>query len=162
MSAKKNDEVFRKLRAKVGHLANQKVKVGVLQSRGGGDSIDDRGTTLAELLAIHEYGAPGAGIPARAPLRRALEDDEAKAEVTEQTAKVARAVVADRISVEQGLGILGEWAVARVKKGIKDHLPPPLKPATIKRKTVDGKEGDVPLVDSGHLIGSINYEVTKK
>ena len=42
---------------------------------------------------------------------------------------------------------------------INEGIDPPLTEGTLKRKTVNGKVGDTPLVDTGQLKQSIRYKV---
>lgn len=130
------------------------VKVGVLGSaaaaaRGGG-------ITQAELAVIHEYGAPGAGIPERSFLRRthAAKQREWAGLAQQLLVRCAQG----RITVEQALGLIGQKASADVRRTITSGsgVPPPLKAATIRRKG-----SSRPLVDTGRLLNAISYEVQK-
>ena len=153
------DELFRELRAKVASMKDAHVKVGVLQANGS-TMHEDGETTLAELLAIHEFGAPKAGIPARAPLKRTFIEDEGKNALGKFLTRVGTMVVKDRVSVRDGLEQLGSWAVGRIKLRIKQHLPPPLKPETVQRKLgKHGAGGTTPLIATSQLINALTWEV---
>ncbi len=128
------------------------VKVGVLASRGGDAEHGDDGITLIELAAIHEFGSPAANIPERSFIRRTF--NASSAELRVMQTKLAAAVLRG-MPVPKALSILGAWAANAIKRTITgDHIPPPLKPATIARKG-----SDRPLVDSGRLLGAISFEV---
>lgn len=153
------DALFKELRAKIGHLKDAHVKVGVLQAQGN-QTAEDGETTLAELAAIHEFGAPRAGIPARSFLRQTFADEEGHTALSKFLTRIATGVVKDRIEPRDGLEQLGMWAVAQIKKRIKAHIPPPLQPETIKRKLSKyGAGGSTPLVATGQLLNSITSEV---
>lgn len=153
INVKMDDHVFRELEAKLGKAKNAHVKVGVLESQGATTSSDGE-TTLAELAAIHEFGAPRANIPARSFLRATFTQDPGREGVSKMLNSLARGIIAERLEVKEALDRLGAWAVAQVKRRIKAHIPPPLKPATIK-----AKGSSTPLVDTGQLINAITWEV---
>lgn len=155
------DELFRALRKKIASAKDAHVRVGVLQSKGGSDTAADGETTLAELAAIHEFGAPRAGIPSRSFLRRTFTDEQGRDALSKFLTRIGTQVVRDTIEIGEALEQLGAWGVAQVKRRIKANIPPPLKPATIKAKTVGGKKGETPLIDTGQLINAITWEVKK-
>lgn len=159
--AKVDDRVFRELRRKIGRLADAHVKVGVLSAQAN-QPHEGSDMTIVEIAAVHEYGSEAAGIPERSFIRATFEGGEAPVQQRDLSAKLARQIIAGDLSPEEALQVLGQWGVAQVKKKITSRIPPPLKEATIKRKTVGGKRGDVPLVDTGQLISSITYEVKDK
>lgn len=126
------------------------------------------GTPVAYVAAIHEFGAPGQGIPPRPFMRPAAE--EHKAEWDEALASGARAAARGAIRPEQVLEALGAQAAGNVSEAIAAVQSPPLKPGTIRDKQrayVDGAEGGVgnltkPLVRTGQLIQSPTYVVDRK
>jgi phage gpG-like protein len=150
-------EVFERLRKEVREAGQKHVHVGVLASKGGSATGPDGETTIAEIAAIHEYGAPKAGIPARSFIRATIEGNENREALSKMLEKLARAVLSEKSTIDKALSVLGMWAVSAIKKRITDRIPPELQAATVKRK--GGK--DVPLVDHGQLINSINWEVDK-
>lgn len=150
---KKDDHVFRELREKIRGIAKAYVKVGVLEANGSNE-VEGGGLTMAELAAIHEYGAPKAGIPARSFIRRTFAESEGAEALRAFMVRTARGLIQEKLEVNQALNQLGAFAQNLIKKRIKEHIPPPLKPATIKRKG-----SSTPLVDTGQLINSITWEV---
>lgn len=159
-NVKVNDAAWRRLKRRLDAMAKPNgphVKVGVLASRGGQAQHDsESGMTMIELAAVHEFGSPAAGIPERSFIRRTFREKEKQ--VVKVTAALAKAVVDGRLSVGQALGQLGAWAAAEVKKTVTagPHIPPPLKQATIDRKG-----SDRPLVDTGRLVDSVQWEVVE-
>lgn len=133
--------------------SNLGVKVGVME--GGSEAAP--GLTMAQLMAIHEFGAPRANIPERSAIRSTYHAER------EALGKLSKAVVQrilkDQMTIEQGLGILGLDLATKIKRRITDGegIPPPLSPVTIARKG-----STRPLVDSGRLLGSITWTVAPR
>jgi len=152
MSDTKKWDAIRKAVAKAGA---SHVRVGVLQSKGGSATAES-GISMVELAAIHEFGAPGAGIPERSFIRSTLRVRKA-AELARVQTKLATAIIEKNMPVKKALGILGSWAATECKNTItQTAIPPPLKAATIARKGSDRA-----LVDTGRLLGAISYEVVE-
>jgi phage gpG-like protein len=142
-----DDRLWRRLRDRIKGIGTAYVKVGIV---GSGAQADHNGLTNAELMAIHEYGAPKANIPARKPIRRTFADK--RDELRGIQRKLAKALLRGTMDVDHALGVLGAWGAGAIKKTIADGLEPPLKEATIKRKG-----SSTPLVDTGQLINSITW-----
>ncbi len=148
-----DDRKLQGILASVKKMDRAHVKVGVLASKGGNVKHGESEFTLIELMAVHEYGSADGRIPDRAPIRLTFETNEQEMEGF--IAKLAKAVVMGAMKLSHALALLGQKGVAEVKKTItQSDLPPPLKQATI-----DAKGSDRPLVDTGQLVNSINYEV---
>lgn len=135
-------------------LEKARVKVGILEGKGGEAEHGESGMAIIEIAAVHEFGSVDGRIPERSFLRRTFEEQQD--ELIKFQSKIAVAVVNQRLSIEQGLGQLGLWAQAAIKRTITGDppIPPPLKPATIARKG-----SDRPLVDTGQLLNSIQWEL---
>ena len=157
-----DDRVWRKLVAKIGKdLAKKGVRVGVLASKGAGNSHDShkpnkpgKGAEISmiELAAIHEFGSPAAGIEARSFIREPLEKSEHAQRI--MMGKIAKAIIENRQTVDNGLEILGLWGVSTIKKAIVTGLSPGNDASTIA-----AKGSSKPLVDTGRLLNAINHEV---
>ena len=131
-----------------------RVVVGVLGShaaRSDGGEIDNVG-----LAVVMEFGAPSVGVPERSFLRSTF--DRLKNDWYHLAVRMLRGVAAEKLELHDGLALMGERMKADVKKAITTGagIPPPNAPATIR-----GKGSSRPLVDSGRLVGSIDYEVRK-
>lgn len=126
-----------------------RVKVGL--PRGAGEYPD--GTSVILVGIIHEFGAPGAGIPMRSFLRAGIA--EADAEIRSLIRKVAKAALDGRIQEIQALELLGTRAVSIVQRKIVSGPFEPNDPRTIARKGSSS-----PLQDTGLLKQSITYEVS--
>ena len=138
----KIDAYLRDLAAKV---ANGKaVKVGFL----AGATYPD-GKSVAMVAAIQNFGAPSRGIPPRPFFSRVIEEKSngwgaalaLNMQLTDNNASVA-------------LGRVGEGIKGQLQQSIVETNSPPLAPSTVRRKGFDK-----PLVDTGHMLNSVAYEV---
>lgn len=107
------------------------------------------------LAAIHEFGAPGAGIPERSFLRAAFDKNVRK--YVRVLLIGARKIVAGTGTPKQAVGLAGEVAVADVVNLINAGIPPPNELATI-----EAKGSSKPLIDTSQLKQSIKPVVEKK
>jgi hypothetical protein len=126
--------------ARIGSLGNVAARVGV---RG------EDGEDLVTIAAANEFGT--ATIPERSFLRSTVDEGRAK------YAKLLRQAVermVDGVPVPLAMGVVGETLVGDVQKKIRNRIPPPNAPSTIARKG-----SDVPLIDTGRLRQSIDYEI---
>lgn len=107
------------------------------------------GTPVAMVGAIHEYGAPAAGIPPRSyfrPMIRAKSGDWPNA--------IAANLKATKYDTKQTLGRVGMGIKGQLQDAIRTVVGPPLKPATIARK------GHATLlIDTAHMLNSVDFEV---
>lgn len=150
-AVKINDAKWRGILARVSAMKRPTVRVGVM-----GDAGDEKGVSLAEIAAFHEFGT--STIPERSFLRSTFYGHGADG-LAKMCAKLSKAIIEGTMDETRALGLLGLWAVSEVRKTIRARIAPELAPETIRRKTVDGKAGDVPLIDDGQLINSITWIV---
>lgn len=139
------EELSKRFKNGSGH----QVKVGILRDSGKHDGSD---LTVAHIAAIHEFGAPNANIPERSFMRATM--DEKSSEIAALAKKLMRGVVEGKSSETTALGLLGAFIQSLFRAKINSGLKPPLKPATISRKG-----SSKPLIDTGQLINSIDFEV---
>ncbi len=123
------------------------VKVGFL----AGATYPD-GKPVALIAAIQDFGAPSRGIPPR-PFFRNMVAKEQKG----WPAEIARDLERTDYDVEKTLARMGALIAGQLRQSVIDTNEPPLKPATIKRKG-----SAKPLVDTGVLLGSIDFLVETK
>lgn len=147
------DKGWNKIKAQAIVLAKGKVcAIGIQGSAAELESAEHGPMTNAELAAIHEFGAPKAGVPQRSFIRSTI--DENKDRYQEELNRIGSGFYAGE-SVEQSLLLAGE----RVKKDIIDKInskiPPPLSPITIERKHGE----TTPLVKSGQLRNSLSAQI---
>lgn len=107
------------------------------------------GTPVAMIAAIHNYGAPRAGIPPRPFFSNMIADKSG-----EWGPAIAGLLVANDYDVVRSFDLAGAAIVGQLKQSIIDTNAPPLKPATIRRKGFDK-----PLIDTSHMINSADHEV---
>lgn len=115
----------------------------------------DSGLTLAQLGGIHEYGAPGAGIPERPFLAVAIRkelDDLMRLNIIN-----LKLILHNGQTFEGALEQLGLMAQGKVQQYIVDGDFAPLQPATIARKG-----SSKPLIDTGQMRQSITFVVEGK
>jgi len=60
------------------------------------------------------------------------------------------------LTLKQAFAILGLKVSSDIKETIRAQIPPPLADSTIRKK-----KSSTPLIDTGQLINSIDYEVSK-
>lgn len=120
------------------------VKVGFLE----GATYPD-GTPVAEVAALNNFGAPAAGIPARPFFTNMI---VAKSPAWGE--KFARVLQAAEYDVELALARMGEGIAGQLRQSIVDTNTPENAPATIAKKGFDD-----PLVETGHMLASVDKEV---
>ena len=107
------------------------------------------GTSVAMIAAIQEFGAPSRGIPPRPFFRNMI-----AAKSPEWPDAIGKLLVANKYDATKTLKMAGEAIAGQLRESITTFVGPGLKPATIKRKGFS-KE----LIDSGHLLASVDYSV---
>jgi len=155
--AKIDAKTWEKLREKL--PTNARVRVGVLAGAGG-DAKASSGITMLELAAIHEFGSPAAGIPERSFIRSTFDREDVRLRLNMMGARLARAIVANKMDWTQALGMLGAWAASQIKSTIKNRLTTGPDPQENRPATIEKKGSDLPLVDTGRLINAITWLVT--
>lgn len=119
----------------------------------------ENGMTNAGLLYLHEQGVPSHNIPPRPVLKPAIGQAEVASVITDLMKNAMEEAIANGNTEEaersmEKAGMVGRDAC---KKYILGGNLAPNAPSTIARKG-----SSTPLVDTGSLLGSINYAVRKK
>lgn len=132
--------------ARIGIAVNEaaRLRVGFLENARYPD-----GKPVAMIAAIHNYGAPRANIPPRP-----FFDNMIKRRSKEWPAAIAGLLRANDYSARRALALAGDAIAGQLRQQIIDTNAPPLKPATVRRKGFAK-----PLVDTGHMLQSVDYEV---
>lgn len=144
------DRGYKALMALLGDLEDVEVLVGI---RGNAGNAED-GTPLAVIAAANEFGT--ARIPERSFLRSTVDSHQGDYE-EELGQGLARAVDGGGVQeVDRTLRRMGVRAVADVQTTMRELDTPPNAPSTIERKGTDN-----PLIDTGQLRQSIDYEVRR-
>lgn len=137
-----------KLEAKLREIAKRTtggtVRVGFLE----GSTYPD-GTSVPMVAAIQEFGAPKAGIPPRPFFRSMI-----AAKKGEWGEAVGKLLADNGYDAQKALGLAGQGIKGQLQRSINETNAPPLAQATI-----DAKGFDKPLVDTGHMWNSVDYEV---
>lgn len=132
------------------------VKVGVIGEKA---AATEHGSdlTVADIATIQEFGAESVGIPERSYIRATI--DKMNADLAQFIERQATKVIREEQTAEQALDLIGLYTVSLIKAAITAGIPPELAASTIKAKTRAGKTGEVPLVNFGQLINSIQHKV---
>lgn len=134
--------------SKVGFPTELAVKKGT--RKGSGHKPLGTMADVAYIASIHEFGLPSRNIPQRSFFRPAIEENKVK--FAELQKKLLGQVLDGKLAVMQGLGLLGEFMVARIKDRIRKGQYAPLSPKTIARK-----RSDKPLIDTAQMINSVQH-----
>lgn len=134
-----------KLRVFSEHIGSARaVRVGFLENATYPD-----GTPVAMIAAIQDGGAPAAGIPPRPFFRNMVATKKA-----EWPGALGEALKDNGFDALTALHLMGQGISGQLRQSIVDTNSPPLLPATARRKG-----SSKPLVDSGHMLQSVDYEV---
>ncbi len=110
------------------------------------------GKPVAMIAAIQEFGAPRAGIPPRPFFRNMIAKKSA-----EWPKAVGDLLVQNDYDVEKVLDQAGFAIAGQLRQSIQETNSPPLAESTIARKGFSK-----PLIDTGHMLNSIDHEVVEK
>lgn len=147
MSVTDTDMGFDALLAMLAEADQTDVRVGVRQDKGS-QIPDGSRLTLAEIAAVNEFGSMDGRIPERSFLRSTVDQN---ADAYEK--QLTRDLMGSG-DVPGAFTRLGLQAVADVQRTMVELDDPPNAPATIARKGADN-----PLIDTGRLRQSIDFEV---
>ena len=129
------------------------VRVGILsdsphQERDGASGA----LSVAEIAAVHEFGAPAVNVPQRSFIRATVDAEAAEIQRLQET--LFAQVIDGGITEAQALELIGAKVAAMMQARIASNVPPPLKPETVERKG-----SSVALVDTGQLKSSLTWQV---
>lgn len=110
----------------------------------------DEQEQLIVIAAANEFGTKN--IPARPYIRGAIDANES--DIMELAKQYSGEIIDGTTSRFEALSLMGQFIEGLVKAHMVELQSPPNAPSTIKKK---GSEN--PLIDKGHLIGSIRYVV---
>lgn len=146
------DRGLTKILANMRDFDDAQIAVG-FQGAEGGAIHPDGDIDIVGIAVIHEFGAPGAGIPERSLIRATF---DAKINDWVRIAeKIAESVYSTTPETPgRALGILGEVVVSDYRKAITAGIPPPLRAATIARKG-----SSTPWLDTGVTRNAITWTV---
>lgn len=107
------------------------------------------GKPVAMIAAIQEFGAPSVGIPPRPFFRNMI-----AAKQDEWGPAIADLIVEKDYDMTAALEVAGQAIAGQLRQSIIDTNSPPLAQSTIDRKGFDK-----PLVDTGHMLNSVDSQV---
>lgn len=171
-----------KLKAKLAEIQKKVAKANTVQVGflSGSTYPDANHTPVAMVAAIQEYGAPRASIPPRPFFRSMIESKKGN------WGKSLAAVLKNNdYDVEKSLSLMGEGIGSQLVESIKQTNSPALSPITLMLRKMRSEDQSLvvtgavvgeaarrvaagedysgtatkPLVDSGHLIHSVGYQV---
>ena len=137
----KLDAALRELAAKVAVPAT--LRVGFLENARYPD-----GTPVAMIAAINEYGRPPTQ-PPRPFFRNMIRDKQG-----EWPTAIADLLKANDLDAVKALDLAGAAIAGQLRQSIVDLVSPALAASTIRRKGFDK-----PLIDTGHMMNSVDHEV---
>lgn len=136
------EKIIRKFAEKAQNA--KELRVGFLE-----DATYPDGKSVAMIAAINEYGAPSRGQPPRPFFRNMI------AEKKDSWGPSFRALMKNNeMDAKASLQQLGAGIKGQLQQSITDFKDPPLKPSTIQKKGFAK-----PLIDTGLMLRSVDYEV---
>ncbi len=111
---------------------------------------NDSGLPIGIVAQFQEFGTPT--IPARSFVKAPFKKNEPRYRAMLRAALK----IEEGLTSEQVLAPIGELMAADMKQAVKDMVPPPNAPSTIKRK-----ESSTPLIETSVLVNSITSDVVK-
>lgn len=107
------------------------------------------GTSVAMVAAIQNFGATARGIPPRPFFSNMVADKS-----PEWPEALGKILVAKNYDASGSLELMGQGIKGQLQQEIVDTNSPPLSPVTVARKGTAK-----PLVDTGHMLASVDYIV---
>ncbi len=104
----------------------------------------------ANFSSTHDTPAYSITIPPRPYFRNMI-----RANGREWGAAMAKLLKANEFDAGKVLGLMGQLIKGQLQQSIRDLVSPPLAASTIRRKGFTK-----PLIDTGHMLNSVDYEVT--
>lgn len=136
----------RKLRELAEKLGDGKVlRVGFLE----GAPYEKNGTPVATVAASNEFGNPANNQPPRPFFRRMIADKS-----PDWGDDLANLAEAENFDIDTLMGRMGEHVKGQLQESIREFTEPELSPVTIAKKGFSK-----PLIDTSHMLNSVDYEV---
>lgn len=115
----------------------------------------DSTLTIAEVAAVHEFGAPSVRIPERSFIRAGVREN--LPELRRLQADLIKKVVQKRIGVSTAMNRMGQAMADKIREKLEKGPFTPLAPSTVR-----GKGHAQPLIGDTHeLVDAIGFEVRK-
>lgn len=107
------------------------------------------GESVAMVAAANEFGDPGMNRPPRPFFRRMIE--EKSPQWGDDIGKIAVAVKYDASTL---FSLMGERIKEQLQSSIREFTDPELAPSTVAKKGFDK-----PLIETSHMLNSVDYDV---
>lgn len=150
-----------RIRREIDNARGMEVVVGFMEGARYEDSLGRKGashgTRVAQVAAIHEYGAPAANIPERSFMRATMTEKSRRYRALLRTQ--FSHVLTGRQTSRQALDYFGAVVAGDMRRKITEVRTPPLKPATIRAKSTSAGTKDNPLIETGLMRASLTHEV---
>jgi hypothetical protein len=153
--AEQMKRIRKKPYVKVGILAEEFKEAKKSDDDGRKKKSKSRPATLGEVAVYNEFGTSDGRIPERSFIR--WTHDHKKKEWIRRTAQLRKRVMQGELTTDQALGLMGEMIQKDIKDRILSNVQPANKPATVARKTRDGKSGNKTLIDTTQMLGSVHW-----
>lgn len=134
------------------------LKVGVVANEP--DALNGKSCTIREYATFNEYGT--SKIPARPFFRTATEFGDSKKVIMKKISSEISSVINKNKDGEQALKAIGTFVKGRIQKSLRKGNWLPNAEATKKKKTKRNGTLKPVLVDTGSLIKSIDFEITRR
>lgn len=138
------DAIMKKLEAIAKSIGGGEVSIGFMN----GATYPD-GTPVAAVAFWNEFGKPEIGQPPRPFFRNMIAENS-----DQWPADMAKAAKATEYDGQKTLSLMGEKIKGQLQKSINDFTTP-----AIKESTAHAKGFPKPLIDTGDMLRSVDYEV---
>lgn len=144
------DRGMRTIVAAIGDTKGRRVEAGWFSN--APRPVGATGLTMAGLAAVHEFGAPSVGVPARPMLRPVADSRRARWRRVLLDTMRAALLRGRRDAGAAALATLGGVMEADIKRHITTLRSPPLRPATVAAKGSSN-----PLIDTGAMRDAVDH-----
>lgn len=139
------DKLEARLKALADKVSNPgTLRVGFLE----GATYPD-GTPVALIAAVQNFGSPSRGIPPRPFFSNMIAENKDR-----WGERLSAILKANGMDAKAALELMGAGIAGQLRESIVNTNAPPLAPATIEAKGFEK-----PLVDTGHMLQSVDYEI---
>jgi hypothetical protein len=163
LKIKSNSSGLQALKKRIAKLNTNQPHVRVGLMADGKPRTDGSDLTNAEIGAVHEYGAPDAGIPTRPWLRPGVAKNSKAYQ--DAIAKALGSELEGQPALTKALGLIGAKAAADVKNFVTQgpEITPTNAASTKKRKEAKTRKGSKgktrTLVDTAQMIRGVTWKV---
>lgn len=142
----------------IAFLAARRVMVGIPADKTARKNDDDSPLNNAQLMAIHEAGAPEVNLPARPVVHPTVK--QYQADIKSALGKAGTlALSGNTKGVDRQLNALGLFMQNKLRAKITDGPFVPLSTRTLATRKARGRSGTKPLIDTGQLRRALTYVI---